>query len=258
VWRQPDKTVLQVVDAAQLTVPDSDTYSFVGADPGSKVWVVPQTQSPDVVWAGWNTQEPTVMSKLDRGATFSVDGVQGPGVLTVSLQSGDFGAPQVLWDSRKTGSQQVFVDTNTHTHANWIFTKPGVYLVEMTAAATLIDGSTVTDTEYLRFAVGSATSTDDALAATWEGPRPSDVPSAANESAAPSKQTAPSVPVAGSDDASRQSPLVVVLIVAIVLVALALIIGFTVVIVRGNQAKNRVLASRAVSAPPSVEDGSGA
>ena len=258
VWRRPDKTVLQVVDAAQLTVPDSDTYSFVGADPGSKVWVVPQTQSPDVVWAGWNTQEPTVMSKLDRGVTFSVDGVQGPGVLTVSLQSGDFGAPQVLWDSRKTGSQQVFVDTNTHTHANWIFTKPGVYLVEMTAAATLIDGSTVTDTEYLRFAVGSATSTDDALAATWEGPRPSDVPSAANESAAPSKQTAPSVPVAGSDDASRQSPLVVVLIVAIVLVALALIIGFTVVIVRGNQAKNRVLASRAVSAPPSVEDGSGA
>jgi len=248
VWRDPAHTVLRLADAAKLRVPDSETYSFVGAKPGSEVWVIPQTQAPDVVWAGWNTQDPTVMSKLDRGATFSVDGVQGPGTMTVSLQSGDFGAPQVLWDSRKTGSQPVFVDTNTHTHANWIFTKPGVYLVEMTAAATLIDGSTVTDTEYLRFAVGSATSTADALAAKWEGPKPSDASSAANESAAASKRTVPSVPLAGSDDASGQSPLVVVLIAAIVLVALALIIGFAVVIVRGNQTKKRVLASRSSTA----------
>jgi len=250
VWRYPDETVLQVVDAAELTVPEGDTYSFVGADPGSTVWVVPQTQNPDVVWTGWNTQDPTVMQQIDRGATFSVDGVQGPGILTVYLQSGDFGAPQVLWDSRKDGSQPVFVDTNTHTHANWVFTEPGVYLVRMTASATLIDGTEASDTELLRFAVGSSTSTDDALTATWKGADPS-------ESAQPSSSAAaPSVTEAGGDEAG-QGPLVPILIVVIVVVAAALIAGFAIVIVRGNQAKRRVLAARAAPGPRE-DDGSGA
>lgn len=243
VWRYPDETVLQVVDAAELTVPQGDTYSFVGAPSGSTVWVVPQTQNPKVVWAGWNTQDPTVMAKIDRGATFSVDGVQGPGTLTVYLQSGDFGAPQVLWDSRKTGAQDVFVDTNTHTHANWVFTKPGVYLVRMTAAATLIDGTKVADTELLRFAVGSATSTDAALTATWKG-------------AAPTKNGQPSAAASSSPSSGDggQGQLVTILIVAIVVVAVALIVGFTIVIVRGNRAKQRVLAGRAASGPPPADD----
>lgn len=253
VWRDPAETVLQVVDAAQLPVPEGDTYAFVGAAPGTKVWVVPQTQSTDVVWAGWNTQDPTVMSKLDRGATFSVDGVQGPGVLTVSLQSGDFGAPQILWDSRESGPQEVFVDTNTHTHANWIFTEPGVYLVEMTAKATLIDGSAVSDTEYLRFAVGSDTPTEDALTATWEGAASSSPPASADPA------EAPPLPVAGD---GPQDPVVIVLIVVIAVVALALIAGFTIVLVRGNRARKRALAARATAAssPASSsesDDGSG-
>ncbi len=251
VWRYPAETVLQVVDAAKLTVPEGDTYSFVGAAPGATVWVVPQTQNPDVVWAGWNTQDPTVMQKIDRGVTFTVDGVQGPGILTVYLQSGDFGAPQILWDSRKTGAQDVFVDTNTHTHANWVFTEPGVYLVRMTAGATLIDGTQVADTELMRFAVGSATDTDDALTATWTGVAPvQNAPSAVSTSA-------PGAAPAG-DDQDGQGPIVTILIVAIVMVAAALIAGFTIVVVRGNQAKRRVLAVRTVAGPPSSEDGSGA
>ena len=147
VWRYPAETVLQVADAAKLTVPDDDAYSFVGADPGSTVWVVPQTQKPDVVWAGWNTQDPDVMDKLDRGATFTVEGIEGPGGLVVYLQSGSFGEPQVLWDSRKEGEQPIWVDSNTHTHANWVFTKPGVYLVRIIASADLKDGSSVSDTQ---------------------------------------------------------------------------------------------------------------
>lgn len=247
VWRHPGETVLQVLDAAQLTVPESDTYSFVGADPGATVWVVPQTQNPDVVWTGWNTQDPTVMQRIDRGATFSVDGVEGPGVLTVYLQAGDFGAPQVLWDSRATGPQDVFVDTNTHTHANWVFTQPGVYLVRMTVAATLTDGSQVSDTQLLRFAVGSATSTDEALTAAWAG-------SAAAESAQPSSAPAAAPPGQDQDD---QGPLVAILVVAIVVVAAGLVVGFAIAIARSGRAKRRVLAARTAAAP-AADDGSGA
>ncbi|MEV6370852.1 choice-of-anchor M domain-containing protein [Micromonospora musae] len=244
VWRYPDETVLRVVDAAELTVPESDTYSFVGAQPGTKVWVVPQTQNPDVVWAGWNTQDPTVMQKIDRGATFSVDGVQGPGPLTVYLQSGDFGAPQVLWDSRKTGSQDVWVDTNTHTHANWVFTKPGVYLVRMTAAATLVDGSKVSDTELIRFAVGSSTSTDEALAASWKGA----VPTGAAPAAASDAPTAAASGAAAGTSAAGRSPLVPVLAAAIAVVAVALVVGFSVAVVRGNRTRRRVLAAHGTAA----------
>jgi putative ABC transporter-associated repeat protein len=242
VWRYPAETVLQVNDAAKLTVPTGDTYSFIGAAPGSTVWVVPQTQNPAVVWAGWNTQDPTVMQRMDRGATFSVDGVQGPGTLTVYLQSGDFGAPQVLWDSRKSGPQDVFVDNNTHTHANWVFTKPGVYLVRMTVAAGLIDGTKVSDTELLRFAVGSATPTDAALQASWKGAVPS---SPASGSAAASASASASGAAASAK--SAQSPLVPILIVAIIVVAAALIVGFTIVIVRSNRTQKRILAERAAA-----------
>ena len=120
VWRYPAETVMRVLDEAELTVPDDPAYSFLGADPGATVWVVPQTQNPDVVWLGWNTQDPEVMSSIDRGITLSLAGAQGPGVVSVYLQSGSFGEPQVLWDSRTEGAQPVWVDMNTHTHANWV------------------------------------------------------------------------------------------------------------------------------------------
>ncbi|HWB35460.1 MAG TPA: choice-of-anchor M domain-containing protein [Rugosimonospora sp.] len=252
VWRYPDETVLRVVDAAELTVPDDATYSFVGADPGATVWVVPQTQNPEVVWVGWNTQDPDVMATLDRGATFALTGAQGPGVMTVYLQSGDFGAPQVLWDSRVSDPQPVWVDVNTHTHANWVFTAPGVYLVRMQVSADLIDGSSVSDSQLIRFAVGSATSTDEALATAWTGPADTGAPSASPTGAATAGEgdEAGGAPVASGGapaQADGSGSLVTWLIVAIAVVAAAMIAGFTIVIVRGNRAKRRVLAARAAS-----------
>jgi surface-anchored protein len=182
VWRHPDRTPIQVLDQAAMTVPADPAYAFVGAAPGEPVWVVPQTQNPAVVWLGWNTQDPGVMAAIDRGVTLSLAAVQGPGTLTVYLQSGSFGEPQLLFDSRTTEPQSVWVDVNTHTHANWVFTAPGVYLAKLTVAADLIDGSQVTDTQVVRFAVGTATSPTAALDATWRdvsddgGPVPQDAP----------------------------------------------------------------------------------
>ena len=46
------------------------------------------------------------------------------------------------------------------THTNWVFTAPGEYLLKVTASAELSDGSTVTDTRYLKFAVGDSASAD--------------------------------------------------------------------------------------------------
>ncbi|WP_232534177.1 TIGR03773 family transporter-associated surface protein [Plantactinospora sp. KBS50] len=170
VWRQPTATVLRVRDSARQQVPDDPAYDFLGAQPGTGVYVVPQTQQPDVVWIGWNTQDPGVLAAIDRGVTLSLRGVQGPGRLTVHLQSGNLGAPQVLWDSAGAYPQPIWVETNTHTHANWVFGEPGIYLLAVTLSADLADGSTVSGDAVLRFAVGDATAPDRALAAAFTAP----------------------------------------------------------------------------------------
>ena len=169
VWRSLDETVLRVGDAALLTVPDDPTYAFIGAPAGTDVHVIPQTQNPDVVWLGWNTQDPEVMETIDRGATLTLHDVEGPGEVTMYLQSGTLGDPEVLWSSTTTDPQPIWVDVNTHTHANWVFTEPGVYLVQVELAADLVTGEKVSDVRTLRFAVGDATTDAAALAASPSG-----------------------------------------------------------------------------------------
>lgn len=240
VWRYPEETVFHVVDQAQLPMPEDPLYSFVGAEPGAPVWVVPQTQADDVVWLGWNTQDPEVMATIDRGVTLSLTGVQGPGIATVYLQSGSFDEPDLLWDSRVEGPQPLWVDVNTHTHANWTFTEPGVYLMRLEAAAELQDGSSVSDTQLIRFAVGTGTDPQAAMTAEWEGEEPSgegeEIEGEEPHSAMPEV------------DSSTTFPIVPILIGTIIVVALLLIAGFTVAIVRGNRAKRRILAARTQAA----------
>ncbi|MBB4908716.1 choice-of-anchor M domain-containing protein [Actinophytocola algeriensis] len=232
VWRHLDRTVFQVSDAGVLPVPDDPAYSFIGL-PGTPVHVLPQVQNPDVVWVGWNTQDPEVMATIDGGATLRMSGVDGPGELFVYLQAGNFGAADVLWDSTKDGAQEVWVDVNTHTHANWVFTEPGVYTVRVEVTADLVDGSTVTDSQALRFAVGDATDVEAAFAA--------DVP-------APAPGSASAQPAARADEAAGDGggegggP--GLLLFAIGAVAVLLLAGVFVVAARGRAAKRAALSAR--------------
>lgn len=170
VWRPFDDVVVAVPDTAQQAVPDDERYAFLGIDAGAPVHIIPQTQDPDVVWLGWNTQAPDVLDRLDRGATISLVGVDGPGDLTVYLQAGTMEPPDVLWQSAADDPGAIFVDTNTHTHANWLFSAPGVYLVRLRVDAELVDGTSVSDVQDLRVAVGDGTEVDDARRATYTGP----------------------------------------------------------------------------------------
>jgi surface-anchored protein len=220
VWRHTDRTVLRVTDDAMLQVPDDPAYAFLPSEAGADVHVVPQTEKPDVVWVGWNTQDPEVMETIDRGVTMTLTGVQGPGELVVYLQSGDFAEPKVLWDSTAKPNP-VWVDVNTHTHANWVFSAPGVYLVRVEVRADLVDGSAVTDTRELRFAVGSGAGTDEAFTAAWRGA----------SAAAPA--AAPAPPDGGSDGPAGTA------VAAIGTGALGLAVALAIVVMRGSRAKQR-------------------
>lgn len=232
VWRDPDRTVLRVTDAALQTVPDDPVYGFLDVPAGTEVHVVPQVQHPDVVWVGWNTQDPRVMQTIDRGVTLELAGVEGPGEVTMYLQAGTFSEPQVLWRSAEPPGQPMWVEVNTHTHANWVFSAPGVYLVAVRVSADLVGGEQVSVVRHLRFAVGDDTSTDDALAA-----QPDEVADA---------------PVAsdGADDRGAASDgtgdgtgtwLVGGLVLATAVLAVALLV----VVLRGRAVRRRVEQERA-------------
>lgn len=202
VWRHPGQSVITVPDGARRPAPEGEAYEFLGVSPGDPVHVLPQTQNTDLVWLGWNTQDPEVMKRIDRGVTLSLTGVQGPGRVATFLQSGSFGPPEVLWQSGRKSPQSSWIDVNTHTHANWVFTRPGVYLVEITVAADLTDGSHVSDTQQFRFSVGSGTSSKDALAARWSASNHWGSPSSAAPSA--SSGTSESSGAAGDGEQGAQ------------------------------------------------------
>lgn len=227
VWRQPSDVVFRVRDAAVERVPDDPAYAFLGQPAGTPVHVVPQTENRDVVWIGWNTQDPGAMEAITRGVTMNLLGVQGPGSVVVYLQSGNLGAPQVLWSSTKPFPQPLWVETNTHTHANWIFSKPGVYLVAVEITADLVDGRQVTGRDVLRLAVGDSTPVDDALTAKYAGSLPNPGATATAAAAAPDD--------GGATD--RSGLVVPVLVAAAVVLAAALIW----VLVRGARARRRAL-----------------
>ncbi len=165
VWRHPDRTVFRVGEAGRSEVPDDPTYEFLGAAPGEPVHLIPQVQLPEVVWLGWNTQDPEVMDRIDRGVSLTLVDHDGPGRLTVYLQGGNFAEPDVLWSTEHPESSPIWVETNTHTHANWVFTEPGVHLLAIRADATLVGGDEVSDTAVVRVEVGDDTAHGSALTA---------------------------------------------------------------------------------------------
>ena len=184
VWRDPNQTVLRVSDAAVMTAPDSADYPFLADVAGKPVYVVPQTQNPNVVWLGWNTQDPAVTATIDRGLTMRVGPVSGPGRAWLFLQSGTFGKPLLLADS-SAAPGDVWIDSGTHVHANWAFSAPGTYTATVTFLGTTTSGEAVAASTTLRFAVGDAASASEALAMAAPAAAPADGASAPSSDAAP-------------------------------------------------------------------------
>lgn len=229
-WRMPSDVVAQVHDAAKLTIPDNDAYSFLGLEPGADAWVIPQVRQDGVIWAGWNTQEPHVLDQLSTGTTLTILGVQGPGDVSVYLQSGNFGEPDPLCSTHEAFPQDSWIEVNTHTHANWVFSEPGVYLVEVQFSGELIDGTSVSARDSLRFAVGDGTDPQEAFAAQFD------------ESQLPSEEESGDAGTDAGDVSSENasgSPMgLIVGIVAGVLGA-ALIVAIVVVLIARSGAKKR-------------------
>ena len=155
VWRRPEDVVFRVNDSAKLTVPADPAYEFLNAEAGSEVYVIGQTEIPNVIWLGWNTQDPAVIEAVSGGVNLNIKSVTGPGNFALYLQPGNFAQPQILatTESLASKSGEIYVELNTHTHANWVFTEPGIYLIEIEAVANSAD-TNFSDLATFAFAVG--------------------------------------------------------------------------------------------------------
>lgn len=168
VWRHIEDVVFPVGEEAVTTLPAGNQFDFTGAKAGDQVWVVPQTEVSGVVWLGWNTQHPSIQAGTDRGVTINFLGHQGPGQYTLFLQAGGFAKPQQLFSSANASEQSMWAELNTHTHANWVFTEPGVHQVALEVVVKQVDGTEYRDTKVLKFAVGGASPVE-AAASSWQG-----------------------------------------------------------------------------------------
>jgi surface-anchored protein len=153
VEREPHEVRFQVPPGAGTTVPADPSYAFLGAA-GAPVWILPQTQNPDLIWAGLGTEEiePGVFRNDAVAVTFRF--LVAPGDLAVYTEDA-FGLPaDILVDSGDGLPDTVTLPAGDHLHANWAFDAPGHYWVLVTASGTLAaTGRTVSDAGVYHFQV---------------------------------------------------------------------------------------------------------
>ncbi|WP_045744902.1 choice-of-anchor M domain-containing protein [Actinoplanes rectilineatus] len=139
----PSEVVLLVKKAAQTAVPDDANYAFLG-DPGDSVWILPEIQNPDLLWAGLSTEELEAGVFAGDQVSIDVQNVRGPGDVAV-FTSDAVGTPNVLVDSGDGLPDTVALGAGSHEHVNWAFERPGTYKLTVSASATLAgSGETVT------------------------------------------------------------------------------------------------------------------
>ncbi|WP_410643266.1 TIGR03773 family transporter-associated surface protein [Amycolatopsis sp. lyj-346] len=151
-WRPVPQVVLQAVGASSMTVPPGPEFAFLGRS-GAPVWLLPQVQRPGVLWPGWNTQDPSIAPVIGREVTWVLHGVHGPGQFTLFL-NGNFGTPEIVFDSTRPFPQETGIEANSHVHGNWAFSAPGSYALDIDMHTTAPDGKTLSDRQTLRVFVG--------------------------------------------------------------------------------------------------------
>ncbi|MBQ0988598.1 choice-of-anchor M domain-containing protein [Micromonospora sp. PSH03] len=140
VERNPADVLFRVPNTGKITVPGGAAWSFLGT--GGQAWVLPQSSSAGLLWAGWNTTEvPSGIFQNNR-VTFKLTSVSGPAGFSIYTVSG--GTPTVLFDSGNGLPDSLNVTYNTHAHANWGFDAAGTYAVTFEVTGKLASsGATV-------------------------------------------------------------------------------------------------------------------
>ncbi len=147
---EADEVLLYASAITRATVPDDPDYEFLGVDPGSTVWVLPQTYNPDRLsvsataeniafgtFASYYESDPRVQNTA-AWVKLTLKAVHGPGDLSV-WQSDAYGRPVVWMDTADgiTDDDAIFLQVGLDADFNFAFTAPGLYHVKFQASAYL-------------------------------------------------------------------------------------------------------------------------
>jgi len=154
--------ITAVVPSSRESVVQNDApfNNMTGAAPGSSIWTLPQNEVGGVPFLGIATEE---LSSDDFPGliTFSLDSVTSPS------GSGEFS----LWQTDGFGAFDFYFSTNnpagtenennntfqttagTHSHFNWGFTEPGMWILQMTVSGTHAVEGNLSATESFAFNV---------------------------------------------------------------------------------------------------------
>ncbi|GAB7044194.1 MULTISPECIES: choice-of-anchor M domain-containing protein [Catenuloplanes] len=139
----PSEAVLLVKREARTAVPADPAYAFLGAA-GAPVWVLPQVQDPQLLFAGLSAEELEPGVLAGDTVRINLTGVSGPGDIAIFTQDA-VGTPAVLADDTDGLPDTLSVAAGDHEHVNWAFDRAGTYRLTVTASATLAaTGETVT------------------------------------------------------------------------------------------------------------------
>ena len=140
---EPADAILRVNGQAQTTVPAGAAWGFLGSA-GSPVWILPQSQDPNLLFLGIGTEEIAGGIFENDEVTISLSSVTGPGSFSIFAES--LGVPTVLMDSGDgiSGADSLVLSTGTHQHFSFGFTAPGDYTVAFLGSGTLVAGSQFT------------------------------------------------------------------------------------------------------------------
>lgn len=156
VHRHHEDVIFVVKPQAKTTVPSDPAFGFLGTA-GSRVWILPQVENEELLFAGIATEE--LAEGVFDGDSLDLTVAQlisAPSSAQMAIYTEDlFGQPTVLANSRDGLPDVVDLPVGDHLHANWAFSKAGVYLLKVQAGATLAGTTTVVESDpvYLRFVV---------------------------------------------------------------------------------------------------------
>lgn len=151
---EPGEALFYVGPSGKTTQPAGPEWEFIGAGPGGDVWVIPQVQDPTLPFIGFGAEEvdPGTFAsylELDPRAggvgewlRYALKDVRGPGQFSVWTNSG---LSTTVWMSTAdgVGADDLFFQlAGNHTDANFGFTAPGVYEIDLDVSAYLGPGET--------------------------------------------------------------------------------------------------------------------
>lgn len=143
------ETLFHLGESSRTQVPNVSTYRFLG-QPGSTIWMAPQTQNHELIWPGFSTEDPALSGKVQGNIAVELVNTSGPGDVELYLQNGST-VTRTFSSRERLPAWSIGVPQ--HTHMNWVFSAEGTYTLTFQASAT-IGGQVQTSTNNYIFVVG--------------------------------------------------------------------------------------------------------